>query len=147
MIPWLAHRRQRLSYVLIAIAIAAAFGATLAGGLRLHDAAVLERQALRTQTFATAAFGIADAEVGGDRSQAIAAANAALLNVTQHDAAEGARLRASYLAYTENPTRAHLISLETMVAAETSRISHEITVSNPKARVVLITALVASGFL
>ena len=146
-IDWLAHRRQRLSYVLIALAIVAAFSATIAGAFRLHDAAVLERQALRTQTFASAAFRIDDAGIGGGRQEALTAANAALLSVTQHDAAEGARLRGPYVAYTRSPTPAHLISLETIVAAETSRISREITLSNPKARVVLVTALVAAGFL
>ena len=146
-IPWLAHRRQRLSYALIAVAIVAAFGATLAGGLRLHHAAVLERQALRTQTFATAALRIQDVGFDGERQAAIAAANAALVNVTQNDAAEGARLRSQYAAYMRSPSRAHLKSLEAVVAAETGRISHEINVSNPKARVVLITALVAAGFL
>ena len=144
---WLAHRRQRLSYVLIAIAIVAAFAATAAGALRLHHAAVLERQALRTQTFASAAFRIDDIRFADRRADEFAEANAALANVTAHDAAEGARLRPAYEAYIRSPSRPHLGRLEASISAETARLGHEISTSNPQARVVLIAAVVAAAFL
>lgn len=125
----------------------AAFAAALIGGFRLHHAAVLEHQALRTQTFASAAFRIDDAGFERRRVGALADANAALQNVAAHDGAEGARLRSAYTAYVHNPSRPHLSRLEAHLRAETERLAHEIRVSNPRARVVLIAAVVAAALL
>jgi signal transduction histidine kinase len=144
---WLTHHRQRLSYVLMAVALVVAIALLVAGAFRLHHAVLLERQALRTQTFATAAFQIDDVGLSGSRVEALNDANAALQNVAAHDAAEGARLRVAYSVYIRDPSRPHLSRLEGVMGAETARLAREIRVSNPQARVVLISAVVAAAFL
>ncbi len=71
---------------------------------------------------------------------------AALQNVAAHDAAEGARLRGVYTPYVQNPNRPNLSRLEAQIRVETDRLATDIRVSNPRARVVLIAAVVAAAF-
>jgi signal transduction histidine kinase len=114
---WLARRRQRLAYLLVAAAIAATFAAAITGGIRLHHAAVIERQSLRTQKLASAVSELqnfalqaqtaktVDAGLAARRKRALAAADAAFRSVAANDAAEGRRLRGSYAAYLHDSTR------------------------------------------
>jgi hypothetical protein len=66
---WFAAHRQRLAYLLVALALAVVVGAATAAGVLLHRAAVIERQALRTQQLGSAAFElqnvVAQAQTGG----------------------------------------------------------------------------------
>jgi hypothetical protein len=114
---WLARRRQRLAYLLVAAAIAATFAAAITGGIRLHHAAVIERQSLRTQKLESAVSELqnfalqaqtaktVDAGLAARGKRALAAADAAFRSVAAHDAAEGRRLRGSYAAYAHDSTR------------------------------------------
>ena len=97
--------------------MAVAIGAATAGGFRLHRAAEIERQTLRTQQLGGLAFQLQDftsrAEMGNAdkaliaaRVRALRAANAALLSVQTHDSAAGERIRPAYAAYVRGSTSA-----------------------------------------
>jgi signal transduction histidine kinase len=106
---WFAAHRQRLAYLLVALALAVVVGAATAAGVLLHRAAVIERQALRTQQLGSAAFElqnvVAQAQTGGGFAgrahgqRALRAAAGAYARVRSHDRAAGERISASYAAY------------------------------------------------
>jgi signal transduction histidine kinase len=111
-----AHR-QRLAYLLVALALGVVVGAATAAGVLLHRAAVIERQALRTQQLGSAAFELQDAVVaqaqtdGGltaraQGQRALRAAADAYARVRSHDRAAGERISASYAAYVRAARRA-----------------------------------------
>jgi signal transduction histidine kinase len=103
-----------------------------------------------------------------DRERAVEAANAALRLVAAHDRAAGRRLRAPYAAYLRGSQREldaaaanggtipaplqlqaerQLTRLESHVDAEVRQQSRDARVTNPRARLALILAAVAAGFL
>ena len=117
--------------------------ATAVGALLLHRAAVLERQALHTQQFQSAVFGL---QLRKRSSTAVADANTAFGLVRHADPAEAARLRPSYLAYLRSPAGAaprRVATLEGKIAAESARQANRAHVENPRARLALIIGLAA----
>jgi signal transduction histidine kinase len=125
---------QKLSYALISAALLFTFAAAIVGGFRLHHAAVIERQTIRTQQL--------EAALLEHRS---AATTAAFRNVATHDAAEGRRLRAAYLAYLRTPAQTR--PLVTLIDQELTRQSSEIHRVNPSARAAVIAAAIGAGAL
>jgi signal transduction histidine kinase len=114
-LTWLDQHKQRLVYLLLAVAMAAALGAGTVGGFLLRHAANIERQSLRTQQLAgtTAQLQrfLLQAEAEGVTKQLVAArqgaldaADAAFRSVRAHDRGEGDRLRGAYLAYVTDST-------------------------------------------
>jgi signal transduction histidine kinase len=114
-VAWLDQHKQRLVYLLLALAMTAALGAGTAGGLMLRRAANIERQSLRTQQFAGAVAQLqsmllaARAEgltkrLVASRKRALAAADAAFRSVRAHDQAEGDRIQGAYAAYVHDST-------------------------------------------
>ena len=113
---WLAKHKQRLLYSLAAAALVAAVGAAAIGGVLLHHAAEVERQALRTQKLAgevtqlhgywlaLEAEGVTR-ELVANRKRSLATTAAAFADVNAHDRAEGARIRPAYLTYVDDSTR------------------------------------------
>jgi signal transduction histidine kinase len=104
---WFGAHKQRVLYVLAACALVAAVGAATIGGFRLHHAADVERQALRTQDLAGAVARLqnfaqqledegASAKLDANRRRALATANRLFQNVAAHDRAESDRLRIAY---------------------------------------------------
>jgi signal transduction histidine kinase len=128
------------------------------GGLafQLHDVA------FRAET----SGGVSPA-LAADRMRAVAAADAALQLVERHDRAAAGRLRPSYDAYLRGSRREfdtarangvipaslqrqverQLTGFESRVDAEIRRQTQEAHVTNPRARLGLILAVVAAGFL
>ena len=107
---WLDQHKQRLVYVLLAVAMLATLVAGTVGGFFLRHAANVERQSLRTQQLAGAAVQLqrfllqAQAEgvtprLVATREQALEAADAAFQSVRAHDRAEGDRLQAAFHSY------------------------------------------------
>ena len=72
----------KLSYALVTAALVATFAATTVGGIRLHHAAVVERQTIRTQRLETALL---------ERERATVATEFA--GIAAHDSAVGVRAR------------------------------------------------------
>ncbi|HEY2543736.1 MAG TPA: HAMP domain-containing sensor histidine kinase, partial [Gaiellaceae bacterium] len=175
---WLGDHKQRILYALAATSLCVALAAGVIGGFRLHHAADVERQALRTQELAGAAAELEDfptraesegvsRELVADERNALATTNARFRMVGAHDAAEGGRLRETFLAYVKASTNAFqraaagqtatrqqqanveraLIRFQSLIAAETSRLAAESRVTNPKARTALITAAGVAGLL
>jgi signal transduction histidine kinase len=177
---WLAGHKQAVAYGLIAFSMTVLVAATTVGALFLHHAADLERQTQRTQRLGGLAFQLQDlasrAEtsagvspaLAGDRTRAVAAANAALQLIERHDPEAARRLRPSYEAYLRGSKREldaaaanagviparlqqqaerQLTLFEARVDAEIRRQTQEARVTNPRARLGLILAIVAAGFL
>jgi signal transduction histidine kinase len=104
--------------VLVALSMALLIGSTVAGGVLLHHAAVIERQSLRMQRLGSAAFQLQDVvsrvESNGGLTPALAAEQertsqtltAAFQRVRAHDTDAGKRLSASYAAYERSAARA-----------------------------------------
>ena len=114
-VDWLDQHKQRLVYLLLAVAMVAALGAATAGGFFLRHAANIERQALRTQQLGGAVAQLqrfllqAQAEgvtkqLVASRKLSLAASDAAFGSVRAHDRAEGDRLRGAYVAYVLDST-------------------------------------------
>ena len=155
-------------------------GAATAGGFLLHRAAVIERQTLRMQQLGSLVFQLQDissqAQVAGgmtpavaaDRVLALAAADTAFQLIQAHDRATSERIRASYVAYTRDSTRAfdqaaadngavpaseqrqvelRLAGFESQIDSEVDRQTRATSVTNPNARLALIIAAVAAAFL
>jgi signal transduction histidine kinase len=109
-VTWLDQHKQRLVYVLLAVAMLATLGAGTVGGFFLRHAANVERQSLRTQQLAGAAVqlqrfllqaqteGVTKGLVGS-RNQALEAAEAAFQSLRAHDRAESDRLQGAYRSY------------------------------------------------
>src|SRR6202795_4214222 len=94
-LTWLDQHKQRLVYLLLAVAMVAALGAGTVGGFFLRHAANIERQALRTQQLAGAAAQLQryllQAQTEGvtkqlvaTRKRALVAADAAFQSVRAH---------------------------------------------------------------
>jgi signal transduction histidine kinase len=126
-------------------------------GFQLHDVA-----------FHAEAAGGVSPSLARDRKRAVAAANDALQLVERHDPHAGRRLRPSYVAYLGGSKREldaaaanagvipaplhhrverELARFESRVDAEVRRQTDEARVTNPRARLALILAAVAAGFL
>jgi signal transduction histidine kinase len=115
---WLAGHKQRLAWVLVALTTASVASAAAAGGLLLHRAAEIERQALRTQRLGSTAFQLQDAlarsDAGGGVTPTLAAEQRRVLLTTgeayrlvrRHDPAEGARLGPYYAGFVRSSTAA-----------------------------------------
>jgi len=125
---------QKLAYAFISAALLLTFAAVGLGALRLHHAATTERQTIRTQELQTAVL-------EGKRSDVVAA----FRNVATHDAGEGRRLDAAYVAYLATPRKAAMFNRK--IEAELSRQAGEIHRINPSARFALIVAAVGAGLL
>src|SRR5579864_192999 len=115
-VGWFGAHKQRVLYVLAACALVAAVGAAIVGGFRLHHAADVERQALRTQELAGAVARLqnfpqqledegATHRLAAHRRQALAAANRLFQSVRAHDRAESGRLRVAYLDFVAASTK------------------------------------------
>lgn len=118
---WLATHKQRLAWVLVAIAMATVAATATAGGFLLHRAAEIERQALRTQRLGSAAFQLQDivsrAEAAGvtasltaEQTRALTEADAAYRRIRTHDRAEGGRLQPSYTSFLRSSVRAYALA-------------------------------------
>ena len=125
---------HKLSYALITAALVATFAATTVGGIRLHHAAVVERQTIRTQRLETALL---------ERNRAMLTTEFAA--VAAHDPAEAARLRPAYQAYLGSPATRRPFELR--IEAELTRQAAAIRRANPAARAALITGAVGAGVL
>ena len=125
---------HKLSYALITAALVATFAATTVGGVRLHHAAVVERETIRTQRLETALL---------ERDRATVTAEFA--GVAAHDPAEAARLRPAYAAYLGSPARSR--PFERRIEAELTRQAAAIRRANPAARSALILGAVGAGVL
>jgi signal transduction histidine kinase len=125
---------HKLAYAFISAALVFTFAAVSLGAFRLHHAASTERQTIRTQELQTAVL-------EGRRRNVVAA----FRNVAAHDAGEGRRLDAAYVAYLAAP--GHAATLNRKIEAELSRQAREIRRINPSARLALITAAVGAGLL
>jgi signal transduction histidine kinase len=109
-VNWLDRHKQRLVYLLLAVAMVVALGAGTVGGFFLRHAANVERQSLRTQQLAGAVAQLqrlllqAQAEgvtkqLIASRQLSLAASDAAFGSVRAHDRAEGDRIKNAYVAY------------------------------------------------
>jgi signal transduction histidine kinase len=125
---------HKLAYALISAALIFSFAAATLGGFRLHHAASIERQTIRTQELQTAVL-------ERNRSNIVAA----FANVATHDASEGRRLQTSYAAFLRTPGAA--APLIRQIEAELSRQTKEIHRINPSARLALIAGAVGAGLL
>ena len=125
---------QKLAYAFISAALLLTFAAVGLGALRLHHAATTERQTIRTQALQTAVL-------EGKRNDVMAA----FRDVATHDAGEGRRLDAAYVAYLATPRQAAMFNRK--IEAELSRQAGEIHRINPSARFALIVAAVGAGLL
>ncbi len=175
---WLGAHKQRVLYALVAVSLCIAVGAATIGGFRLHHAANVERQALRTQELASAVTQLDDfparVEAEGvtkqlvlSQKQAIAQANLLLQDVRRHDPAEARRIVSAFHVYTKSTTtefdRAargqrttrsgrsridrELRRFQSLIGAETGRLAAASRVANPRAKLALITAVVAAALL
>ena len=160
---WLARHKQTLAYVLVAVTLAVVVAASATGGWQLHHAAEIERQTLRTQQLGSTAFQLQtfiSQGTAADRGETRAAVDAAFRRIEAHGAAEAARIRPSYLAYVQASDRAfaggnpdqrevaqRLANLESVIDAEIARQAHQTRVTNPRARLALITAAAAAALL
>jgi signal transduction histidine kinase len=152
-----------LAYVLVALTLVVVVAAATTGGWKLHHAADIERQTLRTQQLGSAAFQLQTFFVQGTsegRRTARAAVAAAFERLEAHDSAEAARIRPSYIAYVNTSDKAfaalsvdqtaiagQLANLETAIDAEIAREAHQTRVTNPQARLALIIAAAAAALL
>jgi signal transduction histidine kinase len=164
-------------YVLAACSLCAAVGAATAGGFLLRHAANVERQALRTQALSGAVAQLrgfslsAEAEgvtagLAASRKQALDATAAAFQDVRAHDRAESDRIRGAFRSYVEAATlefnRASgsgetlaqqrrvdrdLSRFESLINVEMHRLAHATRVTNPRARLALISAALAAALL
>jgi signal transduction histidine kinase len=144
---WFGRTRQRLAYSLIAISLAVTVVAAVVGGVRLHHAALIQRQTLRTQRLAEAALELA-AMPGGSPAEL----EAAFRDVEAHDSGEGARLRSAYSAYltsvrTQRGTQPYLRRLESRIDVEVARQARATHTVDPAARAALIAAVLAAAIL
>jgi signal transduction histidine kinase len=114
-LAWARGHKQRLLYGLAAFSLVGAVTAATVGGILLHRAANVERQALRTQELASAVAELQDfpaqieargatAQLAARRKKAQDTANQLFRNVRAHDGAESDRIRAAYLAYVRAST-------------------------------------------
>ena len=115
-VSWLGKHKQRLLYGLAAASLVVAIGAGTLGGFFLHHAAVVERQALRTQELSASITRLhgfwlrldaegATTQLMTGRRGALDEATAAFRDVRAHDRAEGDRIEPAYLAYLAGSTR------------------------------------------
>ena len=125
---------HKLTYALISAALLLTFATATLGGFRLHHAAVVERQTIRTQEFQTAVLEGRPADVA-----------AAFHNLAAHDRDEARRLDAAYVAFLEAPGNA--TALNRKIEAELSRQTDQIHQINPSARRALIAAAVGAALL
>ncbi len=141
---WLGRHRQGVAYGLIAVFLVLAVAATTVGGLRLHRAVLIERQTVRTQKLNAT---VLELQMHPGKRQR-AAANAAFASVAAHDAAEGRRLHAAYVAFLRAPQSGERLSaLESRLQSEIANESDRMRVANPAARAALVLAAVAFGLL
>ena len=131
---WLRQRAQRVVLVLSALMLALAVASGIVGSLHLHQAAVLERQQVRTQELQSAVL-------EGDNAEVTAAYRA----VAAHDSAEGARIRPLLFQYLRG--RTNFSTLEQRIDAELARLSRESKTLYPTTRSWLIVWAAATGLL
>ncbi len=91
---------QKLAYAFISAALLFTFAATGLGAFRLHHAATTERQTIRTQELQTSML---EGEPKRRRRRFFH-------NVAAHDAGEGRRLDAAYVAYLATPRHAAMFN-------------------------------------
>jgi len=150
---WFAAHKQGVAYALVALMMVVVAGATAAGGVVLHRAAVIERQALRTQALASEAFRLGeDVDRGRPWRPELQSADDAFERVRAHYGVEGARLQPAYAAYVgaaaagapRDVFERRLALLESRIDVESQRLAHDSSVTNPKARLLLIVAVLAA---
>src|SRR6266852_5531737 len=157
--------------------IVAICAATVGGFLLRHAANVerqaLRTQELAAAVAQLQGFSLrAEAEgatkrLAANHKQALEAADAAFQAVLVHDRAESERIRSAYLAYVDGSTRAfnrargsgrtsatqqgridrELTRFESLINIEIRRLARATRVTNPEARLALISAAVASTLL
>jgi len=125
---------HKLSYALITVVVFLTIAATTIGGFRLHHAAVIERQTIRTQRLETA---LLERDRPGLEAQ--------FASVAAHDAGEGARLRPAYEAYLRSA--AHPRAFERLIESELARQAEAMRRVNPSARTALIAAAIGAAAL
>ena len=125
---------HKLSYALITVVVFFTIAATTIGGFRLHHAAVIERQTIRTQRLETALL-------EGDRP----GLEAQFASVVAHDAGEGARLRPAYDAHLRSAAGRR--AFERAIESELARQADAMRRVNPSARTALIAAAVGAAAL
>jgi signal transduction histidine kinase len=130
----LGRHVHKLAYTLISVVLLFTFGAVTLGGFRLHHAASIERQTIRTQELQTAVL---------ERRSAEAAA--AFHNVAIHDGGEARRLDAAYTAFLRTPTKP--ATLNRLLETELARQDRDAKNVNPAARSALIAAIAGAGLL
>jgi signal transduction histidine kinase len=149
--------------VLVAVTLAVVVVAATLGGWQLHHAAEIERQTLRTQQLGSSAFQLQTFFSQGSsagRRATRAATDDAFKRVEAHDSSEATRIRPSYVAYIDASDKAfaalsadqsavarRLERLEAAIDTEISRQAHQTHVTNPRARLALITAAAAAALL
>ena len=125
---------HKLSYALITAALLFTIVATTIGAFRLHHAALIERQTIRTQQLETALLERNRPEVEADYA-----------SVAAHDAAEGVRLRPGYEAYLQSPARSR--AFVGLIEVELTRQRAEMRRVNPAARTALVAAAIGAAVL
>jgi signal transduction histidine kinase len=132
---------QRYLWGLIALFLALTAGSATIGAFRLHEAVLDQRQTVRTQELSQAAL-----MLGEVPATSRAALDAAFASVASHNGAEGARLRAAYMAFRNAPgDRTALNRLETKITTENESLAAEIRAIGPSARWGLILACITAG--
>ncbi len=112
---WVSGHKQRLLYGLAACSLVVAVAGATLGGVLLHRAANVERQALRTQELAGAVAELQDfpsqveaqgatKQLAARRKNALHTANQLFRNVRAHDRGESDRIRTAFLAYVRGST-------------------------------------------
>jgi signal transduction histidine kinase len=125
---------HKLTYALISAALVLTFAAATVGGFRLHHAASIERQTIRTQELQTTVLEGKRADVA-----------AAFHNLAAHDRGEARRLDAAYVAFLRTPGRAATLNRD--IEVELARQTREIHRINPSARLALIVTALGAGLL
>jgi signal transduction histidine kinase len=142
---WLSRRRQRLTYVLVAVVLLATISAVLVAGFRLHHSVVIQRQTLRTVALGTAVLRLHEGPVA-QRGRAAVQLREAFRAIEQHDPAEAARLQPSYTAFVAAPAT-RLTPLGNHISAELDRQAAATRQVNPGARLALILGVLGAAAL
>ncbi|MGH2932899.1 MAG: sensor histidine kinase [Gaiellaceae bacterium] len=120
-----------------------AVGATALGGVRLHHAVLLERQALRLEKLEAAALQL---HMPTRTRAAARAADAAFRDVAAHDAAQAARVQSAYDAFVRAPASGtRLSAFNAGIQSELARETAAMQPANHGARAALILAAVFWG--
>jgi signal transduction histidine kinase len=154
---WFTGHKQRLAYVLAAVFLLVTVGAAVAGGVSLRHSANIERETLRLQQLGSSALRVANLAQGAadaQRTESLDLIRSDFRRVQAHDPAAAERIRPAYLAFLHGSTRRFdasvaglLARFEAKLNAEVQRQARAAQVTNPRARVLLILAVIAAALL